>query len=159
MSKAFREISRQMNRALSCDWVFAACARYGELLAGGELEPRPDIGWAEIKSRVVKLINAKREELACSWQEECKHVTQMVGSGLGLNYEELVALLTSLSELAFVKTCLDSLGSTDLSLRDIPSAPELREYLIGQSSVYPPAWSLPHSIVLEGKEHWWWKKP
>jgi hypothetical protein len=159
ISKTIRAISNQLDRDLSREWVFPACARYGELLAAKELAPAIEIGRSEIQSRLRILIDTKSDALAASWQAECKHVTQMVKSQFALNYEELVALLTSLSELAFVRSCLESLGSTDVSFSDPPSAQETREYLIKQAKVYPSRWSLRHTLVLECHEHWWWKSP
>jgi hypothetical protein len=124
-----------------------------------EIKPRAGISYADLEDQVRALINAQKEVLACSWSEECKHVKQMVRSGYGLNYEELLALLTSLSELAFVKTCLKSLGLAGLQLSEPPAAPELRDFLMNQRSVYPTRWSIARSIVLDSKEHWWWSKP
>jgi hypothetical protein len=97
--------------------------------------------------------------LAVLWAEECKHIAQMIGSGYDLNYEELLCLLTSLSELTFVKQCLASLGVNSANLAEVPSAVELRAFLRSQGRVYPRRWSLPHTMVLESEMHWWWRKP
>jgi hypothetical protein len=76
-----------------------------------------------------------------------------------VQYEELVLLLTHLSELAFIKECLAVLGREDPRLTDLPPENEIKEFLARSKSVYPSAWSLPHTIVLDCKEHWWWKPP
>jgi hypothetical protein len=159
LTSKISEITTQLNRTINREWVFPACARYGELLAALKLEPRAEVEWGEIQPQISKLIKAKLPDLASSWEQECKHINQMVRSGNALTYEELVALLTSLSELTFTKICLNSVGSIDLSWIEVPAQSEIREFLIAQRDVYPPRWSLPHTIVLECKDHWWWKKP
>jgi hypothetical protein len=108
---------------------------------------------------VLTLVSTERSEFLYSWNQNCKHVTQMMRSGFGLNSEELLALLTSLSELEFAKTCLHSLGMTDLPLMEIPSVSELKQFLTSQADVYPASWSLPDTVVLDSKNHWWWSNP
>jgi len=159
MNKRLIEIKTELERVVQRGWSFAACARYGEMLAAVQLDPKMDIDLSEMQPKVRDLVISNSQNLVSAWENECKHITQIVRSRFDLNYEELVALLTSLSELAFVKLCLESLGVANLTVGVPPSEQELRVYLTGQGSAYPSSWDLPHTIVMECKEHWWWKKP
>jgi hypothetical protein len=157
-SYRINEISSALDHALTREWVFPACARYGELLTAIQLDPRTAVSCNEVEIRIRELISAHQDALTSAWAEECKHVVQMVRSGYGLVFEELVALLTSLSELSFVKNCLSSLRINDVSLTETFSTRELREFLSSQRNVYPSGWSLPHTTVLDCDEHWWWNR-
>jgi hypothetical protein len=104
LRKAIQEIRQQLIRDLRREWVFPAAARYGELVEAFKLQVERKPSLDEFQSQVRNLINVKQEVLVSSWESECKHMMQMVASGYALIYEELLALLTGLSELAFVKT-------------------------------------------------------
>jgi hypothetical protein len=157
ISETIQDISDELNRVIERKWVFPASARYGELLAAGQLDPSAESSCRGFKNRVRDLLDTHQAALVSAWGHECKHITQMVRSEYGLNSEELLALLTSLSELAFVKLCLQFLGYSELHLDEPPSHTELRDFLVSQRSVYPSQWSLPHTVVLDAPEHWWWK--
>ncbi len=157
ISEKIQDISSELNRVIERQWVFPASARYGELLAASELDPSAEGSCLSFKSRVRKLLDTHQAVLVSAWKNECKHVTQIVRSGYGVNFEELLALLTSLSELAFVKLCLRSLAYSELVLDEPPSHSEVRDFLVQEKRIYPSQWALPHTIVLDSPEHWWWK--
>jgi hypothetical protein len=152
-------ILHELDRMVSRGFVFPACARCGELLSAVELRPSSAINVKELKNRIREFVATRYAPLLDAWSAESTHVRQMLTSGHGLEYEELVALLTGLSELAFAAKCLEWLGLRIPGSGGRWRMSELRSFLLENKDIYPSAWSLPHSVVLECRDHWWWTRP
>lgn len=161
LETAFVDRNTALQDALEKRWAYAACSRFGELLEARRLFPIENVVIADNLTNDLRIL-IERDFAALTHQvaTELKHARSMVTSGYGLIYEEVIAVLTILSEVTFVIETLryfrkwEGRGTIE-ELR--VSRKELEGFLSAQRRAVRGLPNLSHTIVLHIPTHWWWR--
>jgi hypothetical protein len=136
------------------DCPFDVCARLGELLAATSAGLCNDTWRTVLPPETVAYIERREQEIQEVWRANLSRLDRVLSYGPGLDYEEMLLVLTLRSDLEFVAACRPGVREHS-PLREVDGM--LRERIQSNRRVWLDCRRrVVDRLYASLPSHWWW---